>query len=410
MSGSGNGVVVVTLPWLALERTGSAATAGVVAAATALPLLASALLAGSIVDRVGRRRAAIVADVLSGIAVALVPIVDHLFGLDLGWLILLAVLGATFDPMGLTGREAMLPDVATAAGLKLERVNGIHEAIWGVAFLLGPGIGGLLIATVGAVNAMWAAAVGFALSSLLVSCIRLASLRSPSIVGDGVTRGNIWRETVDGIALVWNDRLLRAVGLLSLGMLATYLPLEGVLFPAYFEEQDAPERLGLLIMAMSAGGIVGALAYSAWGHRLRRRLTFVVALVVSGLSIGVMALLPPFPILLLAGLVVGLAYGPINPLVNLAIQTRAPEHARGRVTGLLNSTGDAAGPAGFLLVGPLIEWVGIQTAMIAVALVVLLVALSSIPSRGLRTFDEGPAVLRTDEPEPEPEPKPEPVP
>ena len=399
MSGSGNGVVVVTLPWLALERTGSAATAGVVAAATALPLLASALLAGSIVDRVGRRRAAIIADVLSGIAVALVPIVDHLFGLDLGWLILLAVLGATFDPMGLTGREAMLPDVATAAGLKLERVNGIHEAIWGVAFLLGPGIGGLLIATVGAVNAMWAAAVGFALSSLLVSCIRLASLRSPSVVGDGVTRGTIWRETVDGIALVWNDRLLRAVGLLSLGMLATYLPLEGVLFPAYFEEQDAPERLGLLIMAMSAGGIVGALAYSAWGHRLRRRLTFVVALVVSGLSIGVMALLPPFPILLLAGLVVGLAYGPINPLVNLAIQTRAPEHARGRVTGLLNSTGDAAGPAGFLLVGPLIEWVGIQTAMIAVALVVLLVALSSIPSRGLRTFDDGPAVLRTDEPE-----------
>jgi hypothetical protein len=40
--------------------------------------------------------------------------------------------------------------------------------------------------------------------------------------------------------------------------------------------------------------------------------------------------------------------------------------------------------------------------MIAVALVVLMVALSSIPSRGLRTFDDGPAVLRTDEPEPVP--------
>jgi len=403
MSGSGNGVVVVTLPWLALERTGSAATAGVVAAATALPLLAAALLAGSVVDRVGRRRAAIVADVLSGAAVALVPIVDHVFGLDLGWLILLAVLGATFDPMGLTGREAMLPDVAASARMNLERVNGIHEATWGVAFLVGPGIGGLLIATVGAVNAMWAAAVGFGLSSLLVWCIRLPSLRRPPTgatrVG-GPTRAGIWRETLDGIVLVWNDRLLRAVGLLSLGMLATYLPLEGVLFPAYFEEQDAPERLGLLIMAMSAGGIVGALAYSAWGHRIGRRITFVVALVVSGLSIGVMSLLPPFPVLLLAGVVVGLAYGPINPLVNLAIQTRAPEHARGRVTGLLNSTGDAAGPAGFLLVGPLIEWVGIQTAMVAVALVVLTVALSSIPSRGLRTFDDGPAVLRTDEREP----------
>lgn len=396
MSGSGNGVVVVTLPWLALERTGSAATAGVVAAATALPMLASALLAGTVVDRLGRRRAAIVADVLSGVAVALVPIVDHAFGLDLGWLILLAILGATFDPMGLTGREAMLPDVATAARMKLERVNGIHEAVWGAAFLIGPGIGGVLIAAVGPVNAMWAAAAGFALSSALVGCIRLPSLRRPAS-GREHPGANIWRETVDGIAIVWRDRLLRAVGLLSLGMLATYLPLEGVLFPAYFEEQDAPERLGLLIMAMSAGGIVGALAYSAWGDRVSRRGTFVVALVVSGLGIGAMALLPPFPLLLLAGTAVGLAYGPINPLVNLAIQTRAPVAARGRVTGLLNSIGAAAGPAGFLLVGPLIEWVGIQTAMVVVALVVLAVALSSIPSRGLRTFDDGPAVPMADE-------------
>ena len=398
MSGSGNGVVVVTLPWLALERTGSAATAGLVAAATALPLLVSALLAGSVVDRIGRRRAAIIADVLSGIAVALVPVVDHLFGLDLGWLILLAVIGAAFDPMGLSGREAMLPDVATAAGMKLERVNGIHEAVWGVAFLVGPGVGGILIATVGAVNAMWAAAIGFTASAVLVWCIRLPSLLRPApLPASGVAgrRASIWRETADGIALVWNDRLLRAVGLLSLGMLATYLPLEGVLFPAYFEEQDAPERLGLLIMAMSAGGIIGALVYSARGDRVGRRITFITALVVSALGIGVLALLPPFPVLLLAGFVVGLAYGPINPLVNLAIQTRAPEHARGRVTGLLNSTGDAAGPAGFLLVGPLIEWVGIQTTMVAVGVVVLGVALSSIPSRGLRTFDDGPAVLRT---------------
>ena len=144
---------------------------------------------------------------------------DHVFGLDLGWLILLAVIGAAFDPMGLSGREAMLPDVAAAAGMKLERVNGIHEAIWGVAFLVGPGVGGFLIATVGAVNAMWAAAVGFTASSVLV-CVHPApepARTGPPAVAHGadpaepgLRRGSIWRETVDGIAIVWNDRLLRA--------------------------------------------------------------------------------------------------------------------------------------------------------------------------------------------------------
>jgi len=388
MSGSGNGVVTVTLPWLALERTGSAATAGVVAAATALPLLAASLFAGSVVDRMGRRRAAIVSDLASAVSVAAVPIVDHVFGLDLGWLILLAVAGACFDPAGLSAREALLPDVAAAAGQRLERVNGIHEAVWGIAFLLGPGLGGVLIATVGAVSTMWAAAVGFTASSVLVWAIRLPGLRGRPAPGDG--RRGLWAETREGLVMVWRDPLLRDVGLLSLGLLATYLPLEGVLFPAWFEEQDAPERLGLLIMAMSGGGIVGALAYAAWGDRARRRTVFVAALLVSAGGVVAMALLPPYPVLVGLGVLVGLAYGPVNPLVNLAIQTRAPERARGRVTGLLNSVGYAAGPAGFLLVGPLIEWVGIRATFAGVGVAVLVVALAAIPSRGLRSFDDLP--------------------
>lgn len=402
MSGSGNGIVTVTLPWLALERTGSAATAGVVAAATALPLLAASLFAGSIVDRMGRRRAAIVSDVASGLSVAAVPIVDHLFGLDLGWLILLAVAGACFDPAGLSAREALLPDVAAAADQRLERVNGIHEAVWGIAFLVGPGVGGVLIATVGAVTTMWAAAVGFAASAVLVWCIRLPGLQGRPPRPPGAAAG-LWAETREGVRLVWQDPLLRDVGLLSLGLLATYLPLEGVLFPAWFEDQGAPEKLGLLIMAMSGGGIVGALAYAAWGDRVGRRAVFVTALLVSAAGVVAMALLPPYPVLVALAVVVGLAYGPVNPLVNLAIQTRTPEQARGRVTGLLNSVGYAAGPAGFLLVGPLIEWVGIRATFAGVGVAVLVVALAALPAPGLRAFDDEPP-----EPDDEPPDPPEP--
>jgi MFS family permease len=396
MSGSGNGVVLVVLPWLALERTGSAASAGIVASASAVPLLFAGLFAGSIVDRVGRRRAAIVSDLLSGVSVALVPIVDHTFGLDLGWLIALAVLGAFFDPAGLTAREALLPDVAGAARLRLERVNGVHEAVWGIAFLLGPGIGGVLIATVGAVDAMWAAAVGFVVSAVLVAIIRLPGLSqppphaSPGDISAGLApeaRPGIWAETKEGIALVWRDRLLRDVGLLTLGLFATYLPIEGVLLPTYFEGQDAPERLGVLIMAMSTGGIVGALGYSAWGHRVGRRRMFVSSLVASGATVSIMAMLPPYPVLLVVGAMLGLAYGPVSPMVNLAIQLRTPEQARGRATGLLNSVGYAAGPVGYLLVGPFVEWFGLEATFVIVGLAVLAVALLAIPLRGLHEFD-----------------------
>ena len=85
---------------------------------------------------------------LSAISVAAIPLVALTVGLTFGWVLVLAVLGAVFDPAGVTARETMLTGVSQATGLRLERVNGIHEAVWGVAFVIGPGVGGLLIATV----------------------------------------------------------------------------------------------------------------------------------------------------------------------------------------------------------------------------------------------------------------------
>jgi len=67
-TGTGNGVATVALPWLILERTGSATAAGLVAAGTTLPLLLSSLFSGTVVDLVGlvgRRRVSLVSDLLS---------------------------------------------------------------------------------------------------------------------------------------------------------------------------------------------------------------------------------------------------------------------------------------------------------------------------------------------------------
>ena len=62
----------------------------------------------------------------------------------------------------------MLPDVAKRARLELERVNGVHEAVWGLAWLIGPGVAGLLIGAVGAEDAFWAMFAGFVASAMLV--------------------------------------------------------------------------------------------------------------------------------------------------------------------------------------------------------------------------------------------------
>ncbi|MGH3454101.1 MAG: MFS transporter, partial [Nocardioidaceae bacterium] len=164
IAGVGNGVALVVLPWLVLDLTGSASAAGAVAAATLLPLLLSSMFTGTVVDIVGRKRTAVISDVLSGLSVAALPAVDLVGELTVTWLVVLAMAGAALDPAGFTAREAMLPGAATEARWRWDRANGVHEAVYGVAFLVGPALGGVLIGLVGPLAALWATAIGFALA------------------------------------------------------------------------------------------------------------------------------------------------------------------------------------------------------------------------------------------------------
>ncbi len=385
LSATGNGVAVVALPWLVLERTGSATAAGVVAAAGGLPLLLSSLISGTVVDQLGRRRTALVSDALSAVSVAAIPVVDALLGLNLGWIVALAVLGAVFDPAGLTARETLLPAAAQAAGWRIERANGVHEAIFGLAFLVGPGVGGLLIATVGPSATLWVTAAGFTLSVLLVAAVRLPGAGRPERPPDG-----LWRGTLEGLRFVWRDRLLRTIALITMVLVALYLPVEGVLLPAWFVAQGEPARLGAVLMAMSAGTVIGALGSGAAGRLVSRRTLMAAALVVTGVALLGLALLPAYPVLLAAAVVIGLGYGPVNPLANYAMQTRTPERLRGRVVGVMTSFAYAAGPAGYLLAGPLVEWLGLRTAFLVLAGALLVAALTAAPLPVLRALDEPP--------------------
>jgi len=383
VSAAGNGVALVALPWVVLDLTGSAADVGLVAAAAAVPLVLSAFVAGTIVDRFGRRRTAVVSDVLSGISIAAIPLAALADVLSLWLLVVLAAVGAVFDPAGVTARETMLPAAAQSARLRRERVNGIHEAVFGVAFLVGPALGGLLIAVVGAEATLWATAIGFALAAFASLLIRLPRVERPI----EMAHRPIWQDGLDGLWFVWRDRTLRALTILFAILVGAWVPIEGVILPVYFQAQNAPEKLGIVLMAMSVGGIVGALAYGAVGHRVARRTAVLVGLLGTALPVVGMAFLPRFWMLVLLGATTGLLYGPINPIANIVLQELTPPHLLGRAIGVLTSLAYAAGPVGFLVVGPVIEVAGLRPTFLALALVLVAVALAAPFVRSLSGLD-----------------------
>jgi H+ antiporter protein len=385
---AGNGISLIAFPWLVLQHNGSASDASIVAGAASLPLLLSTLIAGTAVDYLGRRRVSLISDALSGTTVAAVPVLALMFGrasITVGVLAALAALGALFDPAGITARESMLPEAATRAGWTLDRTNGFYEAVFNVAYIVGPGLGGLLIATVGGINTMWVTAAAFGVSILAIGALRLPGAGAPP---SAARPEGPWSGMLDGLRFVWNLRVLRTLALIDLAMTALYLPMESVLFPKYFTDRHQPAHLGWVLMAFSIGGLAGALAYPLLVRRLSRRWTLLTATLTLGGCTALISTLPPLPVILLLCGLIGLVYGPIAPIYNYVMQTKPPPHLRGRVVGVMTSLAYAAGPLGFMLAGPLTDATGLRMTFLVLAIPMIAIGLVSLRLSSLRDLDE----------------------
>lgn len=381
VSGMGNGISMIVFPWLALELTGSPSAAGAMAAIAALPMLLSFFFSGVAVDILGRRPVSVGSDLLSLLSVAMVPVLGYFFGLSFGMLAALAVCGAIFDPAGMSARESMVPEAARAAGLSLERGNGINEAFWGVAYLAGPALGGASIGFLGAERTCWLSAGLFLVGAITMTIVKVpGSARPPT----HERPSGIWASTKEGISFLFADRLLRTIALISAVVVGFWLPVEGVILPVYFQQTDSPERLGFTAAAIAFGGITGAALYSYLGERFNRRRIFISALIICSAGVIGMALLPPYPIFLVMCFLVGLTYGPIPPIVSTELQERSPSRLRGRVMGINASAEYVAGPIGYVIAGPLIEAVGLGNAFLIMAIGFAAVSLLTIGSRALR--------------------------
>jgi MFS family permease len=384
-SGLGNSIVMITIPWLILEETDSPAFAGLVAAISALPGLLISPIGGWLVDHIGRRSVSIGADLLSALAVVAFPIVAFTSGLSSSTILVIAVIGAIFDPAGYTARKTLLADVAKASDIELDRLNGIHEGFMGVSWIFGPAVGAALISTVGAVNSFWAAAGLFVFAALTIALLRVGNLGK-----EARDLAEEMGETTDrsirvGFQVLWNDKLLRTITISILIIAAVYLPTETVVLSTYFEDLGQPASLGIVISALAAGSAIGSFGYGWISSRLTRKHLVRTTLIGTAVSITPMAFLPPLPILVIAGFFLGLSWGPFNPLVSTLIQQRVPADQQGRVFGVQTAVFYAAPPLGMVLAGLSVESYGVSATYIVLAAILTVTAILALLTKSLRS-------------------------
>jgi MFS family permease len=380
---TGNIVALVAIPWFVLETTGSAALTGLTASFTFLPTVIAAFFGGAIVDRLGFRTTSIVADLASGVTVAIIPALHLTVGIELWQLIVLVFLGALFDAPGTTARRAILPDLAQASGMGLERASGISAAIRNGSILVGAPFAGALIGVLGTTAVLWLDAASFAVSAVLVGLLVPFSARPAAAERSGYVD-----ELLEGIRFIRRDRLIRAVVLTVL--LTNFLdaPLSSVLMPVFAREAfGSAVHLGLIFGTFGGSALLGSVAFSLVGHRLPRRRTFVLAFFVASLPYLALSTLPPLPATLALVAVFGLASGPINPVLNTVGYERIPLELRGRVFGAITAGAWASIPAGMVLGGLMVEWVGVGPTLLAIGLCYVVVTASGLVNPAFREMD-----------------------
>lgn len=380
----GNAAIGLSLPWLVLLRTGDASAAGIVAAATAAPAFLAAVFGGSLVDRVGRRTMTIVADLGSALSVTLLFVVDSTLGLSLGWFIALGMLGALFDVPGLTARQAMLPEIAAVAGVTVDRVSGIRQALFGAAFLVGPALAGTALALFPPAAVLLLTAGFSMVAAALTIALPRALGRAPASVEATTGIGA-------GFTILRRNPVALATTLLAVGSVFAISPLQAVVLPVVFQRLDQPVLLGLTLSVFAVGLIGGSLVYGALCARVGRRAILVAALVVSLGGLCGFAVAPVGGVIVASAVFVGLGYGLLNPMIPVLIAERVPESARGRVLGLQNAGYLAAFPLGALLVGFLVQHSGVQWGAAASAIawgVCVVYALTTPALRRLESVGE----------------------
>lgn len=375
----GNQLTGLAIPWFVLVTTGSAAKTGLVAFFGMLPAILAAFLGGAIVDRVGSKRMSVVADVMSGLTVAAVPLLYHTVGLGFAALIALVFLGALLDAPGNTARTALLPDLAAQAGMRLERANSAAQVIQSFSTLLGPPLAGALIAVLGPSNVLWVDAATFAVSAVLVG------LAVPAGPVQSQASSRYWDEVMEGLRFLREDRLIRSLIVPFAIINFLTAPLFAVILPVLAKERyGSAQDLGLMFAGFGAGALVVSLGFGAIGHRLPRRATLIGAFVGFGLPIWVLAMLPSLAVSVAALVAAGLAIGAVNPLAMTMLQERVPVELRGRVFGAVMGIVLVATPLGMLLAGTLIAALGLRLLIAAIAALCLATGASLLFNPALR--------------------------
>ncbi|HUQ22832.1 MAG TPA: MFS transporter [Gaiellaceae bacterium] len=369
-SGVGTYLAAVALTVDVFDRTGSGAWVSALLIADFLPVILIGLLFAPLVDRLSRRRLLIVSDLVRAILFCLLPFAGSATVI----VALAAVVGIAtgfFRPAVYAGMPNLVEDS------RLPEATSLFHTVENLTWMVGPVLGGLLIAAQGPDLAYWLNAATFVASAALLARIPAARLQA----GEVESRGH-WRDIGDGIAVVLRSKPLLVVlivwNVVMLGNAAVNVA-EVVLAKVALGAGNI--GFGVLVAAGGLGLTLGSFASGTAVDRIGLGRLYALGIAMMAAGYGIAAASPSIYVAVPAVVVAAFGNGAAVVCNALFVQRGAPDELRGRAFTVIMSSNYVLLGTGMVAAGALTDafgarwvWGGAAGAYLVAALLAVALA------------------------------------
>jgi MFS family permease len=343
----GDQFYMLALPWLILQKTGSAVAMGAVMMAGSVPRALLMLMGGAVSDRISARKIMMTTATVRTICVTVIGFLVWYNVLQMWQIYVLAVIFGVADAFAVPATTAYLPSLLQPE--QLVAATSVSQSAAQVTTTVGPVPAGFVIKSLGVAWAFFVDAISFLF-------IIGALWKLPDPPPSPAARKAVWSAIAEGIAYVGKDVPLRSVMLLAMMMnLCITGPVSIGLTYLTKTRFGSPAILGTLMSAVAVGSLLGALGAGVWKIQRRGIMILLVAAALAPClgSIGLMSRAS-----FLAGVlfVVGILVGFMNVHIGAWIMQRIDAAVRGRVASVLMLASFGIMPLSFAIAGFLIAW------------------------------------------------------
>jgi predicted MFS family arabinose efflux permease len=351
----GSWMQTVAQSWLVLQLTSSPLKLGLIGTLQFGPILLFSIVSGALADRLPKKRLLIVTQSVLGGQALLLGALVYAGHVEYWHVAVLATGIGLANVLDSPARQSLVAEMVGRSDVS--SAISLNSACFNSARIVGPSIGGLVIARYGIAPAFVANSVGFVIAIAMMASLRTRGLPQP---GSGAGVG---QEILIGLRYVWRKPEM----MLSLGLcfmvsfcvfnFTVYVPLVVRTVLGL-----GAEGFGFLMASLGVGAVSGALSLGMAGPRPPRPLMFAAAGLACGGLLGlslVRSFWPAMAMLFLTGF-----FGVIAVVgCNTTMQLASTDALRGRVMSIYTLVWGGVFPIGAFLVGAMSERWGVQRAL-----------------------------------------------